>query len=188
MKKTTLILLLSILGLTSYAQSLKVEIKQDGKVIKPVNNVYELKKSTFQFDIAAKNVEGFLVGVTTDENHYGEAVDFFEPNDPWFENTGMAEGLFNEEQELFLTDMAPSYWYYSDRDDHRFDRDPKGTPQKWTATRTVKKIYDIVDAQEVALADVETSLFIYMYDPVYNDEYDMVSKKSLFFAELKFID
>ena len=31
----------------TFAQSLKVVIKQDGKIIEPVNDVYELKKSPF---------------------------------------------------------------------------------------------------------------------------------------------
>lgn len=168
------------------AQSLNVVVKQDGKVIEPLNDVYELKKSTFQFEIAASYLEGFLIGVTTDENHFGEAVDFFEPDEPWFENSGMAEEFFNQNKELYLMDMAPSYWYYTDENDHRFDRTPKGTAEQWTATRTVERLYDITASQQVDLKDVEVSIYIYMFHPVYNDAYDMIEKKSLFFGELKF--
>ncbi|MCY4779248.1 hypothetical protein ORI89_06275 [Sphingobacterium sp. UT-1RO-CII-1] len=51
-----------------------------------------------------------------------------------------------------------------------------------------KKLYDITAQQEVALKDIETSLYIYMYDPEYDDNYTMIGKKTLFFGELKFVD
>ena len=56
MKKISLTILFSLLSLITFAQSLKVVIKQDGKVVQPVNNVYELKKSTFQFEITSTNL------------------------------------------------------------------------------------------------------------------------------------
>lgn len=188
MKKTFLLLLLSLGSLMTMAQTLKVVVKQNGKAVKSVDDVYVLKKSTFQFEIQADQIEGFLLGVTTDENHFGEAVDFLEPDEPWFQNTGMAEVLYNQNQELYLMETAPSYWYYTDENDHRFDRNPIGTAEKWTGTRTITKLYDITAQQEVALKDIETSLYIYMYDPEYDDNYTMIGKKTLFFGELKFVD
>ena len=60
MKKISLTILFSLLSLMTFAQSLKVIIKQDGKVIKPVNDVYVLKKSTFLFEITSNNLDGFF--------------------------------------------------------------------------------------------------------------------------------
>lgn len=188
MKKTLLLLFLSLGSLCTMAQTLKVVVKQNGKIVKPVSDVYMLKKQAFQFEIKADHIEGFLVGVTTDENHFGEAVDFFEPDEPWFQNTGMAEGLFNANKELYLMETAPSYWYYTAKNDHRFDRDPIGTAEQWTSTRSITKLYDITAEQEVALKDIETSIYIYMFDPEYDDDYSMSGKKTLFFGELRFTD
>ena len=180
--------MLSLVGCLTFAQSLKVVIKQDGQVIEPVNNVYELKKKPFQFELAANDLEDFLVGVTTDEDHFGEAVDFFEDEEPWFTNTGIAEGLFNEEQELYLMDMAPFYWYYTDKDEHCFDRDPVGTAEEWTATRTISKVYDLISSEDIALKDIQDSIYIYMFYPSYDEDLTMIEKQNLFFGELRFIN
>ncbi|KFF12032.1 hypothetical protein IW15_10640 [Chryseobacterium soli] len=188
MKKISLTLLFCLLNCLAFAQSLKVVIKQDGKVIEPVNDVYELKKSTFLFEITAVNLEGFLVGATTNKDVYTSAAGLYNHEVPWFQNTGMAEELYNKGKELFLTDQAPSYWYYTDAKDHRFDKNPKGNLKQWTATRTITRFYDIILDQPINLNDFEGNAYVLMYEPVYNDEYDLTAKKNLFQAVLRFKD
>lgn len=188
MKKINLTILFCLLNCLAFAQSLKVVIKQDGKVIEPVNDVYELKKSTFLFEITSANLEGFLVGATTNKDVYTPAVGLYNPEVPWFQNTGMAEELYNKDKELFLMDQAPSYWYYTDAKDHRFDKNPKGNLKQWTATRTITRFYDIMMDQPINLKDFEGNAYILMYEPVYNDEYDLIGKKNLFHAALRFKD
>ncbi len=172
----------------TFAQSLKVVIKQDGKVIEPVNDVYELKKSPFLFEITSANLEGFLVGATTNKEIYAGAVGPFTSEVPWFQNTGMAEELYNKDKEMFLMDSAPSYWYYTDAKDHRFDKNPKGNTKQWTATRTITRFYDIMADQPINLKDFDGRVFLLMYQPEYNDEYDLTGKKNLFQATLRFKD
>ena len=188
MKKISLTFLFCVLGCLAFAQSLKVVIKQDGKVIEPVNDVYELKKSAFLFEITSVNLEGFLVGATSDKNIYTVAVGHYNPEVPWFQSTGMAEELYNKDKELFLMDQAPSYWYYTDAKDHRFDKNPKGNLKQWTAARTITRFYDIMADQAVSLKDFEGNAYVLMYEPVYNDEYDLTGKKNLFQAVLSFKD
>ena len=188
MKKISLAILFSLLSLMTFAQSLKVVIKQDGQIIKPVNDVYELIKSAFLFEIKSTNLEGFLVGATTDKDIYAGAVGLFNPEVPWFQNTGMAEELYNKDKEIFLMDSAPSYWYYTDAKDHRFDKNPKGNLKQWTATRTITRFYDIMVDQAIELKDFNENAYILMYEPVYNDEYDLIEKKNLFQGVLKFKD
>jgi hypothetical protein len=188
MKKLSFTLLFCLLSFITFAQSLKVVIKQDGKVIEPVNDVYELKKSPFLFEITSANLEGFLVGATTNKDIYAGALGVLDTEVPWFQNTGMAEELYNKDKEMFLMDSAPSYWYYTDAKDHRFDKNPKGNAKQWTATRTITRFYDIMVDQPINLKDFNGSVFILMYQPVYNEEYDLVDKKNLFQAALKFKD
>ncbi|PKF76018.1 hypothetical protein [Chryseobacterium sp. PMSZPI] len=188
MKKISLAVLFCLVSCIAFAQSLKVIIKQDGKVIEPINNVYELKKSTFLFEIAATNLEGFLIGTTTNEGIYSSAVALYNPEVAWFQNTGMAEELYNKDKEMFLMDQAPSYWYYTDIKDHRFDKNPKGNLKQWTATRTITRFYDIMVDQPINLKDFNENAYVLMYEPVYNDEYDLIGKKNLFNATLKFKD
>lgn len=188
MKKLSLTLLFSLLSFMTFAQSLKVVIKQDGKVIQPVNDVYELKKSPFLFEITSNNLEGFLVGATTNKDIYAGALGLLNTEVPWFQNTGMAEELYNKDKEMFLMDSAPSYWYYTDAKDHRFDKNPKGSAKQWTATRTITRFYDIMVDQPINLKDFDGRVFLLMYQPEYNDEYDLIGKKNLFQAALKFKD
>ncbi|WP_232816287.1 hypothetical protein [Chryseobacterium capnotolerans] len=163
-------------------------IKQDGKVIEPVNDVYDLKKSPFVFEFTSTNLEGFLVGATTNKDIYAGALGLINTEVPWFQSTGMAEELYNKDKEMFLMDSAPSYWYYTDVKDHRFDKNPKGTLKQWTATRTITRFYDIMVDQPVNLKDFDGSVFLFMYQPEYNDEYDLIGKKNLFQAALRFKD
>jgi len=188
MKKISLTFLFCLLSCLAFAQSLKVVIKQDGKVIEPVNDVYELKKSTFLFEITSNNLEGFLVGATTNKEIYTAAAGLYNPEAAWFQNTGMAEEMYNKDKEMFLMDSAPSYWYYTDAKDHRFDKNPKGNLKQWTATRTITRFYDIMVDQPVSLKDVVGNVYVLMYEPVYNNEYDLIGKKNLFQASLKFKD
>ncbi|WP_153395920.1 hypothetical protein [Chryseobacterium vaccae] len=188
MKKISLTLLFSLLSVITFAQSLKVVIKQDGKVIKPVNDVYDLKKSAFQFEITSTDLEGFLVGATTNKDIYAAALGVYSAEVPWFQNTGMAEELYNKDKEMFLMDQAPSYWYYTDAKDHRFDKNPKGSLKQWTGTRTITRFYDVLVDQPINLKDFDGRVYLLMYEPVYNDEYDLTGKKNLFQAALRFKD
>ncbi|WET50059.1 hypothetical protein PYS58_02790 [Chryseobacterium indologenes] len=188
MRRISLTFLFCLLSFMTFAQSLKVIIKQDGKVIEPVNDVYDLKKSSFVFEFTATNLEGFLVGATTNKDIYAGAIGVFNTEVPWFQSTGMAEELYNKDKEMFLMDSAPSYWYYTSVKDHRFDKNPKGSLKQWSATRTVTRFYDVMVAQPLNLQDVEGRVYVLMYEPAYNEEYDLTGKKNLFQATLRFKD
>lgn len=188
MKKIYLSIFFYLLSFVVFAQSLNVIITQNGKIIEPKNNIYKLRKSTFIFEITAKNIEGFLVGATTNKTIYTSAINKYNARAPWFQNTGMAEELYNKDKELFLMDNAPSYWYFTDEKDHRFDKNPKGNLNNWTAKRTITRFYDIMVDQAIDLKNFDKDVYILMYNPIYNDEYDLVGKKNLFHAILKFED
>lgn len=42
--------------------------------------------------------------------------------------------------------------------------------------------------QPISLKDFNGNAYVLMYEPVYNDEYDLIGKKNLFQGELKFKD
>lgn len=188
MRKFHFTLLFSFVGFMTYAQSLTVQIKQDGKIVEPINDVYLLAKSPFQFEISATDIEGFLVGATTKKVLYTTVIASTDISESWFQNTGMTEELFNKDKELYLMDLAPSYWYFTDSKDHRFDKNPKGSLEHWSAKRTITRFYDVLEDETILLNDFEGSAYILMYSPIYNQEYDMEDRENLFQAELRFID
>lgn len=171
-----------------FAQSLQVAIKQDGKTIQAVNGIYQLKKAPFVFEITSKDLEGFLIGATTDEQVYQSAVGPFNPEVSWFQNTGLAEEEYNISKELNLMDLAPSYWYYSDSMDHRFDRNPVGKINRWTAKRSVNSFFDVMINQSIDIKDFDGSVYLLMYAPEYDEYYDLIDKQNLFNATLQFTE
>jgi hypothetical protein len=72
--------------------------------------------------------------------------------------------------------------------DHRFDKNPKGNLKQWTATRTITRFYDIMVDQPISLKDFDGRVYLFMYQPEYNEEYDLKGKKNLFQAALRFKD
>lgn len=188
MKRIYLILLFSLFHLMASAQSLQVAIKQDGKPIQAVNGIYQLKKAPFVFEIKASNLEGFLIGATTDEQVYRSAVGPFNPEVSWFQNTGLAEEEYNISKELYLMDLAPSYWYYTDAKDHRFDKNPVGDLDNWAAKRSINSFFDVMINQSIDIKDFDGNVYLLMYAPEYDEYYDLIDKQNLFNATLQFTE
>ncbi|WP_164112414.1 MULTISPECIES: hypothetical protein [Sphingobacterium] len=165
-------------------QSLDVKIIQDGKVVFPRDGLYVLTPKSFSFEIRSTGVEGFLVGVTTDEYIYKSALGKADQEVMWFEETGMAESLFNADKEVFVSDEAPSYWYFTSAEDHRFDLGTGGTTTSWQAFRTVNSFYDMATGGSVSVKKIKKPLYFFFYLPVYDEDYNLVDKKCLFNAQL----
>ena len=177
--------LLSFVSLT-FAQSLDVQIKQDGQIINSQDGVYHLKKKEFAYVVNAKDIEGFLVGATFDESIYKNAIGPFNPTVTWFQNTGMAEELYNLEKDMTITDEAPSYWYYTDARDHRFDKTPKGNLKNWSGTRTVKQVFDVAEGIPQTISEINKPIYVIFYEAKNDENYEVIGKKNLFHATLKF--
>ncbi|MGJ1430790.1 hypothetical protein ACR79M_04395 [Sphingobacterium spiritivorum] len=169
---------------SAYGQELNVNIIQENKKIVAEGDRYTLRKLPFTFQVEVSGTDAFLIGATTDDDVYRSAIGEADLEVEWFENTGMAEGRFNAEQSLFISNDAPSYWYFTAADDHRFDRNPKGTPDHWTASRTVAKIDLLALDKQVSLKDIETPLYLIFYTTTYDKDYNVVDRKILYKAEL----
>jgi hypothetical protein len=188
MIKCLLLLYTVLVSTLTFAQDVKFSlvVNQGGKKVHSEDQVYLLERKPFVLQMAARNVEGFLVGATFDRDVYMSAIGEGDLEVSWFVETGMAEGLFNVEQSILISNDAPSYWYYDKKDDHRFDRDTKGIPTDWIAVRTIKQFVDLLNEKTVQVEDYKDSIFLFIYKPEYDDDYTMVSMDILFHGELKF--
>lgn len=182
---STIFLLVQFL---TFAQSAKinVQILQNNQYLSSVNNVYELKSDEFSFVIEGEKSEGFLVGATFDEDVYRSAKGEADLEVAWFEATGMAEELFNKGKKMFVSNNAPSYWYFTDATDHRFDKKSKGNFDKWNAKRTIESFEVIELDKTIHVNKFKESLYIYMYQPIYDEAYNLVDRILIFNGELKF--
>ncbi|MBL1407591.1 hypothetical protein [Sphingobacterium faecale] len=175
--------LMCALGLVK-AQKLEVKIVQDGATVLPKDDVYVLSPKTFSFEIKSAGVEGFLVGVTTDEYIYKSALGEADLEVMWFDETGMAESLFNADKEVFVNDEAPSYWYFTSTKDHRFDVEAKGNEKLWQATRTVNSFYFMDTQKTVAVRNMKRPVYLFFYTPTYDESYNLLDKTCVFKAQL----
>lgn len=183
-KKLFVYSILMCITVVLQAQKVEVNIVQDGKVIEATNDVFRLNPKTFSFQIRATGVEGFLIGVTADEDIYRSALGDADLEVMWFDETGMAESFFNGDKEVFVNDEAPSYWYFSSTKDHRFDLGANGNADSWQAFRTVKSFYFMNTEKTVSVSKMTKPLYFFFYLPVYDESYNLLDKTSVFKAQL----
>lgn len=99
-----------------------VSIEQDGETVPVGDHRAELEKKEFALIVHFPGPDTVLVSASFDPGSYRDAA----AGKPLakirgFSDLGMAEGLFNEERTLFISDTAPNAWYYENEKDHRFD-------------------------------------------------------------------
>ena len=137
-----------------------VILEQNGKSIVPVNNVVTLDKSEFSLVFEFDAPMGLLINASFDKTTYQQAKEG-KPKSTLqgFENTGMAEGLFNDSEEIFLSDEAPSYWFYEDETAHRFNTIEK-KEGKIICKRTINNLYDINAGENIKVEAVGQSLYL----------------------------
>ena len=176
--KRFLLVSICLFGLLCSAEAqdrlFSVTFLQDGRQIPLVaeDNIVHLKKKPFQIQIANVIDEGVLVGATFDQDLYHSAIGEADLEVMWFDNTGMADELFNKEQSVMLSDEAPNYWFYSAKDDHRFDRDPKESNGRYIGTRTISKLALLDPYRMLPLKNVKQNLYMLFYTSTYNTEDD----------------
>lgn len=144
---------------------------QDGKEIKPDGDRIALKREPFEIRIKAVIDEGVLVGVTFDDAIYYSATGRSDAEAVgWFENTGMADALFNPSESVMLSDEAPNYWFYSTVDEHRFDSAPKIVGDYFIGTRTIANIAALDPYRLVSLDQLDDDLFLVFYQVDYDND------------------
>lgn len=175
MKSITILfnIVLIILSPLIYGQNSPLDLKiyQNNKEVIPTNqNIFILSKNAFTIQFEVKNLNGFLVGITQDEDVYQSAIGEGDLEVAWFSNTGMAEELFNKNYELLISNDAPSYWYYEAENDHRFDKTPTGNTSHWFGKRTVKNLYNVMTEKTVGIKKNTQPIYMFFYTTEYMDD------------------
>ncbi len=178
MKKFSLLLIFLCIALTkvnAQAARFQVAIYQDGKLLpKDANNTVRLQKAAFQIQIEHRIDEGVLVGATFDADLFRSAIGEADLEVSWYENTGMAEGLFNTDKAIIQSDEAPSYWFYSSKSEHRFDKQPKVVNGRYIGQRTIANFAFLDPYGLVPIAQIQKDLYLVFYEA----DYDLESETS----------
>jgi hypothetical protein len=168
--------LLGCLGITVRAQTpgadFTLRVIQDGKEIDQQNGVCLLQRAPFTLVFEMTSNMPVLVNASFRElsleaARRGTALNSI----PGFRETGMAEGILNEDQDVMVNDAAPSYWYYDSPADHRYDSVVVRNGHYW-CYRTIKKVYDVPTEQSTPLRKITTplNLVCVTYDQAEGDD------------------
>ena len=130
-----------------------VHFEQGTKVIEADDEV-TLKKEPFDIVFEFPEPMGVLVHASFNPETYNLALENKPLKKlPGFENTGMAEGLFNTDNEILLNATAPGYWFYDDDEAHRFN-EAKEKSGKITCKRHVIHFNEIDSNRVTNVEDV----------------------------------
>lgn len=99
----------------------RVFFEQNGVPQEIVSGAVALEKKPFDIIIHFPGPDSVFVSASYDSDSYNAALSG-EPLSAikGFDETGMAEELFNKDETLMLSESAPHYWHYLDQNDHRF--------------------------------------------------------------------
>lgn len=85
----------------------------------------------------------------------------------------MADELYNKDKAIMISNEAPNYWYYSDMDDHRFDRDPRESYGRFIGRRTISRFAFLEPYHLVSVETVKNDLYLVFYQSDYDVDQDM---------------
>lgn len=132
-----------------------------------------LEKRDFQIQVEGEVGQGVLVGTTFDDAIYYGAIGVSDNESiDWFANTGMAEELYNNSKSIIVNDEAPSYWFYSSKDEHRFDEAPVVIKNIFIGTRSIANIAALDPYRLVPLDQLDDDLFIVFYQVEYGERFE----------------
>jgi hypothetical protein len=137
-------------------KTLEVFIIQDGIETKVTSNSISIKKKEFSFKFIFHKDPNMRINISDNDNIYKAAsgnidqVYLF----PFFMGQSFAEGLFNEDKDMIISENGNHYWYVEDKDDNRFDS-VIVKDDKFTCIRTIKNIYDTPSKKLIGISKIK---------------------------------
>ena len=99
-----------------------LKVIQDGEKVEINENTVQLRRAPFTLLFTLLQPDGFLIHASIEDTTYSKAEAGYPLSElPGFSNTSISEELFNRESLIYLSADSPSYWYYIDETDHRFN-------------------------------------------------------------------
>lgn len=180
-----LFLLLFAPSLLAQDKKIVVRILQEESVLlSDFQDVIQLKKKPFKFQVLLQNVEGVFVFASSRDSVYrfsetGPIRDF-----KYLPLLQLEEDAYNENKALNVSEVGWSYWFFKpDAPSHPFSRKTiKVDTTTVLCTKTVKQLNDISTAKMIRLKDVEGPLYLLFvgiedYDASGNPSKELMRRK-----------
>jgi hypothetical protein len=142
--------------------TIDLKVIQNGETAEIQDNTVQLRRAPFSFLFNFSQPDGFLIHASTDNTTYTKAEAGFPLSElPGFSNTSISEELFNSKSQMYLSEDSPSYWYYTDETDHRFNSVTE-SPEGYRCIREISSIIDISTGKNILLNGREKSDTVYI--------------------------
>jgi hypothetical protein len=187
LRKSILKIVFTIFTITIWAKTanklstpapFNISIVQGGVKVPIINNEVILSKSSFDIVIDMPKPDGVLLNASTNKKTATLALkNKVQAKLPGFKETGMAEALLNSDKEIILAETAPSFWYYDNGNEHRFNSVIK-SDSGLKCIRTVENLYDRKTKNTIKISDVQKKLYlVFIYNKSNTNYFDRVEEK-----------
>ncbi len=143
-------------------QIIDLKVIQDGERVEINENTVQLRRAPFTLLFTLLQPDGFLIHASIDDTTYAKAEAGYPLSElPGFSNTSISEELFNRESLIYLSSDSPSYWYYTDETDHRFN---SVTPSDngYICRRDINSIIDISTGEKMLIEGQKKNNTLYL--------------------------
>lgn len=120
-----------------------IQIEQKDELVVPINGEVTLEKLSFDLIFNLSKPKAFFVNASFKNETYrlaSKEKDYKKL--PGFEYSGMAEGIRNEHMNVLISDDGPSYWFYKDDKENRFNKIEKKNGN-YRCTRTIESFFNV---------------------------------------------
>lgn len=136
-----------------------VKFVQDNRLIEAVDNNITLKKKEFVIVLIFSEPMGLLINASFNSRTYDLAIKGIQKEElNGFTETGMAEGLFNPEKMIIISNTAPNYWYYNTHELNRFDDFVRDDNQ--FRCRRIIQNFHLSRKKNIKVEDINTPVFL----------------------------
>lgn len=141
---------------------INLKVVQNGETAEIRENTVQLRRAPFSLIFTFPRPDGLLIHASMNNRNYLQAETGAPLSDlPGFRNTSISEELFNRESMMYVSDDSPSYWYYTDETDHRFNS-VTATDQGLICRRDINSITDITTGKNLLLSGQEAGDTVYI--------------------------
>lgn len=171
-------------------KSFQIEIYQNGKPVGISNNEVTLQKAPFDIVITFKDTavsKDILLNTSINPKTFLDALQNV-PMDSLagFQESGMAEVLFNEDRDVLLSYSAPSFWFYDSDELHRFNM-VKKDGENLICTRTIESLYSVETKESIALNKLSYPIYMVFITYEYNKDFSHRIENQRFMLKINWI-
>ncbi len=165
MKHYIIYLLLFLASTLSFADDndqnvFTLGVEQNGKAIPVKNDEVTIKKGAFNLVFTSVEPMSILINASFNSTTYDAAKKKIAKDLlAGFQTTAMAEGLQNQEQDIMISNESPSYWFFTNNREHRFNNVVVKNGHK-EFRRTIKSFYLVEEQKSLPATLVKHPLYI----------------------------